>query len=881
MAALRSWNVAVDAHEYLDFEIEIGTPNDGDVAPVSVLNAPGGTATGFLDLASLSPVALGNESPTTLQDARNAGAALFDALFRDQILSRYDVSLQMAVLQQKGLRIRLRLFDVRVQRMRWELLLDARSDDFLALSRNTPIVRYLPVGAPIDALEVDLPLRVLALIASPSDLPPVDIAAEKQNLQKALAAMQSKRAVEVVVLDGQGLAALHSALEQGPWHIFHYAGHAQLNPATGAGELLLAGADGASQAVSAQELAQLLADQKSLRLCVLGACEGAKAAESQPFSSLAAALVQEGVPAVLAMSEEISVSAAREFTRAFFGAITASLPVDAAVASARASLRIAAPNSIEWATPVLFLRSPNAVLWRPNPPPLAWKRNAAVATGVVATLVAVALLIWFWALPTYWPSQMRGDFRIAIANFGSLTDAGAMERTELGDSISATIYENLRARNIPIRASSKFEPDVVFWHDSEGRGQKNVTFGSVQGATPEERTRGAKELAERVGADMVLYGWFDGRSSAARSDELHLEYYYATPERSYEPSPTVGNLVFGSPIRPAVSYAINPEPARTDLRRQAARRAELLFWITQGMTKLILNQPEDALELLTEAEETLDDLEPEEGLDLLYLYQAQAAQTARLFDAGLTAVNKALDINPFYVNALILKGDLLMDRSQLFYAGRQRSKEETEAICVDEQILARSSSTQEMAEDDAESAVIWLEQAVDLSPTSPWPEIESFARQDLGFAYRHLGQIELRAGRYDLAEQNLDASVAEINQSLQTLTREARPQYYGWGLSGLGVTYWYKGVLDYSRSVLAYNAGDHSESHMRRDEAFRNMEHSIDIFKQCIDLEPLTQANPVFVDNVLKCACQPYMDEVKKSLEQWQIESGLQVGLAQ
>lgn len=894
----------MDAHEYLDFELEIGAPNASGVAPVSLLNAPGGNASGFLDLTSLSPVALGSESPATLQDARTAGAALFDALFRDQILSRYDVSLQMASQQQKGLRIRLRLFNVAVQRIRWELLLDARTDDFLALSRNTPIVRYMPVGAPVESLEVELPLRVLALIASPSDLPPIDRQAETQNLQQSLAPMQRKRAVEVIVLDGQGLAALHSALERGPWHIFHYAGHAQLNPATGTGELLLAGADGASQPVSAQELAQLLADQKSLRLCVLGACEGARAAESQPFSSLAAALLQEGVPAVLAMSEEISVSAAREFTRAFFGAITASLPVDAAVASARAAMKIASPTSTEWATPALLLRSPNAVLWRANPVRSKWLLPALAAVGLLLVATGIWFLVTEWVQPTWYPSQMSGRFNIAIADFGQLDEAGAMQSSALGSDLSKAIYSQLQGQFAAGAAASDLLRGVEVWHDSAGRAQKNVRFGTIEGANAEDRGRNAAELAERVNAGLVLYGYFDAPTSADDTDKLHLEFYYREPEVKGEPSPVVGNQAFGSPLQ--AKNGAGAQLEREDLMRQAERRANVLAWITQGMLQMLLNEPQEALRIFKRAEEAVEGLSATDGLDLIYLLQAHAAQSGRMFDVALEAVDKALEMDPNYVSAMLVKSAILVDKSQFFYVQQEMERRAVEAAeasvepaaeaaqeaddsaesatgspattsttaqgepnpsaCTDPESFSGAAQSPEEAVANAQDALAWSQQAAALARTSLWPGVEPYALLNVGLSQRMLGQIAIGNGDYSSAQNHLrDAGIA-LENSMASFSIEKKPQSLGWVEAGMGGTRLTEATIHTSQAVDAYNRGDDEAEAREIEQARALLVAAIGNFQRCIDAGERSKGYLIFEENVLNCACTPYKAQAEQIL---------------
>lgn len=83
---------------------------------------------------------------------------------------------------------------------------------------------------------------------------------------------------------------------------------------------------------------------------------------------------------------EITDQAAIELTRAFYEALANGLPVDAALAEARKAVSLAVANSFEWGTPVLYMRSPDGVLFdlaRPAPPVPAPVAAAVVAEAAV------------------------------------------------------------------------------------------------------------------------------------------------------------------------------------------------------------------------------------------------------------------------------------------------------------------------------------------------------------------------------------------------------------------------------------------------------------------------------------------------------------------
>jgi len=366
--------------EYLDFELEIG-PGKGREYPVAVIRSPAGEVRGVMRfpydelalqnrLKDLQIALLRSGGPRRKvlspeeQAVQNFGRDLFEALFSGEIRSRYDVSLQEAKRQGKGLRLKLRIQPPELAALPWEFLYDPRQAEYLGLSRYTPIVRYLELPQPIQPLTVTLPLRILGMVASPRDQEPLDVAREKQRVEEALKDLRAKGAVDLTWLDGQTWRDLQRALRGGPWHVFHFIGHGGFDPVRDEGVIALADDQGHSYYFHATELARLLANQLSLRLVLLNSCEGARGSERDIFSSTAAILVRRGIPAVLAMQYEITDRAAIEFAHAFYEALADGFPVDTAVAEARIAVSVGVTNTVEWGTPVLYMRSLDGVLFR-------------------------------------------------------------------------------------------------------------------------------------------------------------------------------------------------------------------------------------------------------------------------------------------------------------------------------------------------------------------------------------------------------------------------------------------------------------------------------------------------------------------------------------
>ncbi|MCB0052303.1 MAG: CHAT domain-containing protein, partial [Caldilinea sp.] len=198
----------------------------------------------------------------------------------------------------------------------------------------------------------------------PTDLEPLDIAAERQNLAGTLQRLVDAKMVEIDWAPHNSLASLIAMLGQRDYHIFHFMGHGALLGDTGsdvAGYLMFENADGTAAPVSAERLGQ--AFRRTVRLAMINACEGAAGNAQTPSAGVATSLLQQGIPAVVAMQFSISGAIAIPFAGEFYSAMAVGLPVDAAVTSARRNVWARFDGSGEWATPVLFLRAPDGHLF--------------------------------------------------------------------------------------------------------------------------------------------------------------------------------------------------------------------------------------------------------------------------------------------------------------------------------------------------------------------------------------------------------------------------------------------------------------------------------------------------------------------------------------
>lgn len=399
---------------YEDFSVQLDALPDG-TCRARVIASPAGEAAGTFELpvtraeldalaahvagevrrhrgAAGRPAVSGPVAPPAIRDV---GARLFRALFSERVRGRYDESVgRVGQKGGRGLRLKLHLAlddpgAVALHALPWEFLLRPDDASFLALSRDTALVRYVNLPLAVDRLPRSLPLQVLAVPSSQGGDTPLDVERELDALTRGLRGVDG---LEIEALRPPTLDGLRKTLVASDVQVLHFMGHGAVD-AQGEGVLCFARADGTPCVVSGRELAQQLRDIRSLRLVVLNACDSARASAAAPFTGAATALLQAGVPAVVAMQFPITDEAALAFSETFYGRLAAGDAVDTAVAEARLAITRKLPGSLEWGTPVLFMRLPDGRLFN-RPEPAARRIRRAPAAAVASLAVATGVAAW-------------------------------------------------------------------------------------------------------------------------------------------------------------------------------------------------------------------------------------------------------------------------------------------------------------------------------------------------------------------------------------------------------------------------------------------------------------------------------------------------------
>jgi CHAT domain-containing protein len=341
-------------------------------------------------------------------DPEQYGRLLSDAIFYDdptnQIKLLAYLNNALAIVQDGALDLHVSLFvDPRaaeLHHLHWETLLNPQDGSFLAWDQNILFSRHL-YALELGQMELRSKgdLRALVFVANPADLSrpqgfslrtgaeserrlaPVNVAGEVERAKNDLKGIQK---VDVIASDPQQpgqatLENLFASLNAG-YDIIYLVCHGALLPddpdqpgSLYRSYLLLEKSDGSYEVANGERLVNFIRDlHLSLRprLVALASCQSAgqglavdpaeiSSADQGELAALGPLLAESGIPAVLAMLDNVKMDTVAKFMPVFFKQLLTHGLVDRAMAAARSALQ----GSSDWWAPVLFMRLTGGELW--------------------------------------------------------------------------------------------------------------------------------------------------------------------------------------------------------------------------------------------------------------------------------------------------------------------------------------------------------------------------------------------------------------------------------------------------------------------------------------------------------------------------------------
>jgi hypothetical protein len=295
-------------------------------------------------------------------DRQAYGQLLTASLFADEVLRTAFAQARAAVEQSRAtLRVRLAIDSgaVELHPLVWETLNDPQTGLALATDQNIYFSRYL---SSLDWRPVRLrsrgEMRALAAVAAPEGLDKyklaeIDRQCEIDIIREGLAG------VSLTVLERTTVNAIIAELTAVEYDVLYIVAHGSFVKRSEP-YIWLEDEDGGVQLVPGIELVdRLRALENRPRLVVLTSCQSAGQGAGDVLASLGPRLAEAGIPAVLAMQDNLRIDTGQKLMPSFFSELQKDGRIDRALNVARGQVR----DQPDWWVPALFMRLKSGRLW--------------------------------------------------------------------------------------------------------------------------------------------------------------------------------------------------------------------------------------------------------------------------------------------------------------------------------------------------------------------------------------------------------------------------------------------------------------------------------------------------------------------------------------
>ena len=302
------------------------------------------------------------------------GERLFQTLFSGDLLPEYVAARDTG--RPIACQLELTSNDVLLAQYPWELLYEGT--ELTVMRKGFELTRTIMSGAPPTPLYTNLPLRVLYIGPRPVG---VELLGddERESMWSSLSTLREAGLLEWVDLQPPTWDKLRSELDSNHYDMIHFDGHgvfarictncdtphypsmlecsncgSSMKETWPEGYLYLADSHGRIDRVNVADMKAVLANSGT-QLIVLTSCGSAIFQEARTYNGIAPALIQAGIPAVVAMQSSPPPQSMARFTEVLYRGLASSERLPQAVNNARRAIYRDKPKC--WFMPVVYLRS--------------------------------------------------------------------------------------------------------------------------------------------------------------------------------------------------------------------------------------------------------------------------------------------------------------------------------------------------------------------------------------------------------------------------------------------------------------------------------------------------------------------------------------------
>jgi CHAT domain-containing protein len=300
------------------------------------------------------------------QEMLNFGENLFETLFTGKVRRLYDV----ARSQQSDRPLNL-IFTSTVPwlaALPWEFAFDPSRRKFL-VTEEVHFIRNVLTAVPAQqTVRQRRQLRMLVVAAQPLGSVELSSREEEERIRHGFAPLTDAGLLELDVLTDATPARLHGKIqareleswegESRQYDVVHFIGHGEFDKQANQGKLVFQTRNGGRHDVDIRTLREILCG-RGIQLVFLNACDTARDTHATLNRGIAQALVEGGIPAVVANQYPVLDDSAVGFTDHFYWSLALGASLGEAAREARIALNYSIGHeSIDWAIPVLFARDP-------------------------------------------------------------------------------------------------------------------------------------------------------------------------------------------------------------------------------------------------------------------------------------------------------------------------------------------------------------------------------------------------------------------------------------------------------------------------------------------------------------------------------------------
>lgn len=246
----------------------------------------------------------------------------------------------------------------------WEYLYNANAESFISQEFH-PISRSIFTSTkPSPCGPIVGKVRMLLILGVPPDDSDTTPKEEIRYIQEVFSTQLDESRFEIDILSAEEYQNIITKLNSKHYDIVHYFGHAGFDQSNKLGYLSIKRPGKSQFKVDANQFALTLRN-RGIRLVFLNACKTAMSAptENPARSSIAAALLDRGIPAVVASQFSLPDNSAHFLASTIYNALLTGKPIGDAIRDGRNAVSFAdAAKFFDWGIPVLYSTNPAQII---------------------------------------------------------------------------------------------------------------------------------------------------------------------------------------------------------------------------------------------------------------------------------------------------------------------------------------------------------------------------------------------------------------------------------------------------------------------------------------------------------------------------------------